>query len=250
MVVGCADNDDGRRVTITDNISTTDLPDVLTNTPPSRRGIAKKNAIIDAALEVVSEAGISGLSMRVVAAQAGIPLGAVGYYFAGKDDLIEAAFNRHIQRETARVSRTIARIGDSPSVEDLADRLADFVIEGLTTTHFQLRAEYEFTIEAVRRPALARSAATWQASLNTQLQAVLETLQSPSPRTDARLILAVLAGLEVDQLAIPIQQAHAQDIRDVLRRLVLSLQRDWGTEESNVNGARSSSTTSRQRKHR
>ena len=219
-------------MTITNDISTADLPDLLTNTPPSRRGIAKKNAIIDAALQVVSQVGISGLSMRVVAAQAGIPLGAVGYYFAGKDDLIQAAFDRHIQRETARVTRAIARIGDSPTVKDLADRLADFVIEGLTTTRFQLLAEYEFTIEAVRRPALAHSAAAWQSSLNTQLQAVLGTLHSPSPKTDARLILAVLAGLEIDQLAIELQPSHARDIRDVLRRLILSLQRDWDTKQS------------------
>lgn len=239
-----------RRVTITGDIPTTDLPDILTNTPPSRRGIAKKNAIIDAALDVVSQVGISGLSMRVVAAQAGIPLGAVGYYFAGKDDLIQAAFDRHIQRETARVTRAVARIGDTASAGDLADRLADFVIDGLTATRSQLLAEYEFTIEAVRRPVLAGSAAAWQASLNTQLQAVLETLHSPSPRTDARLILAVVAGLEIDQLATPIQQAHARDIRDVLRRLVVSLQNDWGNRKSETSDARSSRPKSPQPTHR
>ena len=214
-------------MTITENSSGADLPDALSKTPPSRRGIAKKNAIVDAALHVVSEVGIAGLSMRVVAAKAGIPLGAVGYYFEGKDDLIQAAFDRHIQRETARVTLAIARIGDSPSVADLSDRLADFVIEGLTSTRLQLLAEYEFTIEAVRRPALAQAAAAWQATLNTQLQAVLESMKSPSPRTDARLILAVLAGLEVDQLPYELRSDHARTIRDVLRRLVQSLESTW-----------------------
>ena len=219
-------------MTITDHHgNAADLPDSLSKTPPSRRGIAKKNAIIDAALQVVSEVGIAGLSMRVVAAQAGMPLGAVGYYFEGKDDLIRAAFDRHIQRETARVTLAIARIGDSPSIADLSDRLADFVIDGLTITRFQLLAEYEFTIEAVRRPALAQAAAAWQTTLNTQLQAVLESLNSPSPKTDARLILAVLAGLEVDQLPHRLRPAHARMIRDVLRRLVQSLETSWTATE-------------------
>ena len=181
--------------------SAVDLPDTLSKTPPSRRGMARKNAIIDAALEVVGRAGIAGLSLRVVAAQAGIPLSAVGYYFEGKDDLIQAAFDRHIQRETARVTTAISRMARTPAPltwpTDL--RLRD---PGLTDTRMQLLAEYEFTIEGVRRPALARASAAWQGTLNAQVQAVMATLNSPSPKADARLILAVLAGLEVDQLAI------------------------------------------------
>ncbi|GHP16495.1 hypothetical protein RN2511_012310 [Rhodococcus sp. NKCM2511] len=213
------------RVAITEHggNGSADLPDALSKMPPSRRGVAKKNAIVDAALEVVSEMGIAGLSMRVVAARAGIPLGAVGYYFAGKDDLIQAAFDRHIQRETARVTSAIARIGEHPSTDDLADRLADLVIDGLTHKRFRLLAEYEFTVEGVRRPALARASAAWQATLNIQLQTVLKNMDFTSPRTDARLILAVLAGLEVDHLPNELRPADARTIREVLRRLVQSL---------------------------
>jgi DNA-binding transcriptional regulator YbjK len=194
--------------------------------------VARKNAIIDAALEVVGRAGIAGLSLRVVAAQAQIPLSAVGYYFEGKDDLIQAAFDRHIQHETARVTRAIARMGESPGAADLADRLADFVIAGLTDTRMQLLAEYEFTIEGVRRPALARASAAWQATLNAQVQAVMESLHSPSPKADARLILAVLAGLEVDQLATELQPSDARMIRDVLRRLLWTLELAWSAPHS------------------
>ena len=194
--------------------------------------MARKNAIIDAALEVVGLFGIAGLSLRVVAAQAGIPLSAVGYYFEGKDDLIQAAFDRHIQHGTARVTKAISRMGESPSAADLADRLADFVIAGLTESRMQLLAEYAFTIEGVRRPALARASAAWQATLNAQVQAVMATLNSPSPKADARLILAVLAGLEVDQLAIELRASDAHMIRDVLRRMLWSLELAWSATQS------------------
>ena len=101
--------------------------------------MARKNAIIDAALEVVGRVGIAGLSLRVVAAQAGIPLSAVGYYFEGKDDLIQEAFDRHIQHETARVTKAISRMGESPSA---ADELTDLQTadRGLTDTQMQLLA--------------------------------------------------------------------------------------------------------------
>lgn len=156
-----------------------------------------------------------------------MPLAAVTYYFNGKDNLIAAAFQRHIHEETARVTKAITRMGGSPSAAALADRLADFVIDGLTDTRHQLLAEYEFTIEAVRRPALAEAAAAWQAIMNAQLQAVVESLGSSSPKADARLILAVLAGLEVDQLATTLEAAQARAIREVVRRLMLSLELSW-----------------------
>ena len=180
----------------------------------------------------MGRAGIAGLSLRVVAAEAAIPLSGVGYYFESKDDLIQAAFDRHVQHETARVTRAIARMGESPSAADLADRLADFVISGLTETRMQMQAEYEFMIEGVRRPTLAKASAAWQAMLNTQLQAVMECLESPSPKADARLILAVLAGLEVDQLATELQPSDARMIREVLRRLLLSLELAWRAGEA------------------
>ncbi|MFI2841450.1 TetR/AcrR family transcriptional regulator [Mycolicibacterium sp. PDY-3] len=207
-----------------------DLPDVISKMPPSRRGVARKNAIIEAALELTGRDGIAGLSMRAVAAKADIPLGAVGYYFDDKTDLIHAVYERHIERETARVARAIARMGDTPSPAALADHLADFVIEGLSTMKLHVLAEYEFTVEAARRPSLAQSSSAWQTVLNGQLRSVMESLGSRSPKTDARLILAVLAGLEVDQLPTDLDPATRRSIRDVLRRLLRCLELSWHSD--------------------
>lgn len=200
--------------------------------PKSRRGVARKNAIVEATLAVVGEDGMAGLSIRNVAARADIPMAAVGYYFNGKDDLIKAAFERHIRDETARVTRAITRMGASPSPAALADKLADFVIDGLIHSPLQLRAEYEFTVESVRRSGLAEAAAIWQSILQAQVQAVVAGLGSPRPNTDATLILAVLAGLEVDHLATDMSASHAAAIRDVLGRLLSSLALDWTAPQS------------------
>jgi hypothetical protein len=42
--------------------------------------------------------------------------------------------------------------------------------------------------------------------------------------TDTRLILAVLAGLEIDDLSAPLRSAQVNMIRSVLRRLFLALE--------------------------
>jgi DNA-binding transcriptional regulator YbjK len=191
--------------------------------PPSERGVARKTEILDAALRVIGRDGFGGLSMRALAAEAQMPLGAMGYYFKGKQELIVEAFYRHTHRETERVVKTITDLREGDPSQDVADRLAEFVIEGLGQAREQLLAEYAFLVESSRRPELARTSTTWQHSLRTQLQRVLVGMGSESPNTDARLILAVLAGLEVDNLAAPLQPAQARMVRAVLRRLFSAL---------------------------
>ena len=54
-----------------------------------RNDPARRDRIIDACLEVISESGVAGTSHRKVAARAGVPLGAMTYYFDGMDDLLQ-----------------------------------------------------------------------------------------------------------------------------------------------------------------
>ncbi len=197
-----------------------DIPDELTRMPPSKRGVARKTAILDAALRIIARDGMSGLSMRSVAAEAKIPLGAMGYYFDGKDDLIATAFQRHTQRETKRVVRTISRLHTELTPDELANRLADFIIDGLTQSREKLIAEYEFLVESTRRPDLERTSTAWQQSLLAQLHAVMTAINSSSPNADARLILAVMAGMEIDNLAAPLNPTRERTIRAVVQRLV------------------------------
>lgn len=201
-----------------------DLPDQLMSMPPSRRGVAKKTEILDAALRIIGRDGLGGLSMRALASEAQIPLSATGYYFKSKQDLVAEAFQRHTLQETERIVTTITELREGLTAEQLADRLADFIIEGLGPTRHRLIAEYEFLVESSRRPELARTSSAWQQSLQAQLRRVATSLGSTSPRTDTRLILAVLAGLEIDNLSAPSLPAQATMVRSVLRRLFLALE--------------------------
>jgi TetR/AcrR family transcriptional regulator, regulator of biofilm formation and stress response len=201
-----------------------DLPDQLSSMPPSKRGVVRKTEILDAALRIIGRHGLGGLSMRALATEAHIPLGAVGYYFKGKQQLVAEAFQRHTQQETERVVKTITDLREGLTSEQLAARLADFVIEGLGPARQRLIAEYEFLVESSRRPELARTSSAWQQSLQAQLRRVVTSLGSSSPKTDTRLILAVLAGLEIDNLSTPLLPAQANMIKSVLRRLFMALE--------------------------
>ena len=72
-------------------------------TPTADRGVGavvpdgpsdKEQRILDAVLAVLGRAGISGVSMRAVAREAGVALGLMNYYFTDKTALIAAALRR------------------------------------------------------------------------------------------------------------------------------------------------------------
>ena len=196
--------------------------------PPSKKGTERKNHILASALTVIGRDGLAALSMRTLAAEAELPLGALGYYFANKKQLVSEAFEAHSQRELRRVVQTISSIGDAGSAADLAGRLADFVIEGLHNQENALVAEYEFLVEASRRPEVARASTAWQQALQAQLANVLRRLGSSAPATDARLVMATVAGLEVDNLTSDaLTRSESVAIRETLARLIDALSRAW-----------------------
>lgn len=207
-----------------------DLPDDVMDMPPSRKGARRKTEIIDAVLRVIGRDGILDVSMRAVAAEASVPLGTVTYYFSNKEELIEAGFLRHTQRETARIVAAITRLS-ALAPADLARGLADFVVQGLTEHREQLVAEYQFLNASVRRDSLQRASAAWLQSLAAHLEERLTAFSSSSPKTDARLILAVLAGLEVDNLSVPLGPADERAIRAIIGRLFHGLEELWIQEK-------------------
>lgn len=214
-------------------MTTDDLQIDVIPMPPSRKGAQRKSAIIDAALRIIGRDGIQGVSMRVVAAEASVPLGTATYYFSDKEELIEAAFLRHTQRETTRIVKAITDLGGAPTGAALARGLADFVIEGLTDYREQLITEYQFLSELARRETLRRASTAWLQSLAAHLETVVAGLSSASPKTDARLILAVLAGLEVDHLGASVGRANERSIRAVLERLLQGMSELWQQENTN-----------------
>ena len=187
----------------------------------TERGGVRKAAILEAALRVIGDKGLAGLSMRAIAAEAGLPLGALGYYFKTKDDLILEAFELH--READRVLAAFAGVENGDHADDIAEHLTAFIHHGLTEARTSLVAEYEFLIESTRRPDLARVLRAWRQALQIQVSHVASRLGSDDPETDSEIILSVIAGLEIDHLSTPLHPSTTQAIRTALRRTITRL---------------------------
>lgn len=187
------------------------------------RGGARKEAIREAALRVVGDKGLAGLSMRAIASEADLPLGALGYYFKTKDDLILAAFELHTRREADRMLTAVMGVSANADAEEVAEKLTMYIQRGLTEERTSLVAEYEFLTESTRNPELARISRAWRQALQLQISHIAARLGSDDPETDAEIILSVVAGLEIDHLSVPPDPATRQAIRDALSRIISKL---------------------------
>lgn len=66
----------------------------MTGSTPRAPRTDRHEQILDAALRLLAQHGISGVSIRAVGREAGVAPGLVGYYFEDKTDLIRAALHR------------------------------------------------------------------------------------------------------------------------------------------------------------
>ena len=100
--------------------------------------VGRQERILDAVLALLSQHGISGVSMRAVARQAGVALGLVNYYYTDKTTLIGAALRRIEEQDVAMVEPDPARSPES-NLRAALRRVAN--AEFLTTEYLSLRLQ-------------------------------------------------------------------------------------------------------------
>lgn len=84
--------------------------------PVDRRN-ERRNRIAEAVLELASREGLDHVTLRSVAAEAGISMGQVQHYFATKDDMLLAAVQLATEGMGRRVGERIDSLGDSSESE-------------------------------------------------------------------------------------------------------------------------------------
>jgi TetR/AcrR family transcriptional regulator, regulator of biofilm formation and stress response len=198
----------------------------LRSTGKTARGAQRRIEIIDAAIEVMARVGLAGLSMRIVAGQAQLPLGALSYYFDDKSDLIAQAFQQLSDREIERVVRTAEQLQPTMSADELADLVADMIIDGFSSPQGAIVTRYELVTEASRDERLRPMFEAWYAAMVPALSRLFRDLGSRQPELDSRTVMAVMAGLEIDNIYRPLSPVDKRRIRATLRhafRAVIAL---------------------------
>jgi AcrR family transcriptional regulator len=91
-------------------------------TPPEPSSSETREQLLAAAERLFAERGFAGVSVRVIAAEAGVNWSLVGYYFRGKDGLLAEVYRRHcttLNRERLRMLSDARRTG--PQLESVIE---------------------------------------------------------------------------------------------------------------------------------
>ena len=190
---------------------------------------ARRDQILQAAYDVALQTGIDGVTVRAVAAEAGLSHGLVLFHFGRKDQLVASLLDRILATATIlRLSNDAARHAQAP------DRLPVLLrqeMEQFVGAPHDLRLFFEYWALGVREPAI-------RAKIGTALERYREAFRTladdalraePPRRADvtpdgfAAVAVSLLSGGAVQAMADP--EAFDMDsyliaVRTVLEQLV------------------------------
>lgn len=163
--------------------------------------MSRRLAVIgDAAITVLAERGMRGLTHRAVDEVAGLATGSTSYYARTRAALLELVVTRLAELEEADYAATPQPStveGAAALAEIVALFLADLLARGQTRT----LARYELALEATRRPELRACYDRAGKVIRQQTATMLVAAGSTEPQRHARMLTAWCDGVLFDSLA-------------------------------------------------
>ncbi len=113
-----------------------------------------RTAIVDAARTVVSQRGLSGMSLRVVAEQADVSVGTINYRIGDRAALLEAVTRREIELARAHRQAWRDRVGQTDPLDAgaLPDLVCAWLDDGAWDRRVSAINQCELTLKALRDP--------------------------------------------------------------------------------------------------
>lgn len=195
--------------------------------PAARRqskGERRREELLQATLRLIGARGADAVTHRAVAEEAGVPLSATTYYFASKEELLEQALLLAAREETDRLERLVLELApQSLSVEEWAAAVAHLLAGDVAAEPSRHVALFELGLEATRREPLRAELQRWQDAHLRLAEMGCRAIGSDDPQLDARVVVATLTGLMLQQLAGGREDFEDAVMRPALERLLQRL---------------------------
>lgn len=175
-----------------------------------------REALLEAAIRVVSEKGLRNLTYRAVAAEAGVTHGLVAHHFGSRDALIEEALELALTRslDTAPLNP------ESGQLEDLGRALPSMVSDDPDLQAFQ----FELMLESRRRPEIRPLLVKLYAHYRQASRDGLARMGIDDPAI-GDLVFAALDGLSFQQVTFG-DVEHTERVIERLRDLLAPIAHD------------------------
>jgi len=169
------------------------------STAATPKGERRRQALVEAAADLILEGGIEAVRHRAVATRAGLPLASTTYYFDSLDDLVACAVHFNGERELEAMRARVRDIEELPrSLEGTADLIVDLLIgpgEGDDRLERErLISRYERCVATARYPELRAVQARMREQVDELLTDLLERCGRAVHTRDVRRLVAVVDG--------------------------------------------------------
>ncbi|MEV5710857.1 TetR family transcriptional regulator [Actinoallomurus sp. NPDC052274] len=194
---------------------------VIRQEPAQARGRRRKDALLDAAVDLLERGGSAQVTHRAVADRAALPLAATTYYFRSREDLLTQAFTRLVARGVAAVRerlRPVAGAGPAAVADVVVGALAPFD-EAERSRHLAL---CELYFQVGREPAFRPLARTWSTVRHEAVTEVLRQGGYPHSPADVDILVAAVEGMIAQDL-VEARPGTIKTMVDTVTRLLRAL---------------------------
>ncbi len=152
-----------------------------------------------ALLEVAARSGLEAASVREVANEAGVSIGAVQHHFPTKDEMLAYSLRALSDRVLTRLANVDPDIDPARTLFAALSQLLPLDEQRGSEVHVMAA----FAVRAVTSPSLSVIRSSTLFTVRTGIATVLIRLGAPDPETRATLLLAAVHGLALDAASSP-----------------------------------------------
>jgi AcrR family transcriptional regulator len=154
----------------------------------------RRRLIADALMRVAAEQGLESVSLRHVAAQAGVSAGMVQHYFSSRDEMMAFALSVVRERSQIKVTEALAALGADPPPRLLLRTMIAALLPLDEHSRDNGRVALAFLAYTAVRPA---AAAALHDDTAQMVDFVAGMLGVPDPAGAASSLLALMEGLGI-----------------------------------------------------
>jgi DNA-binding transcriptional regulator YbjK len=155
--------------------------------------------ILRSTFELIGREGMTALSNRRIAADAGVSLGSLTYHFPSQAELLRESFSLFVEEEVVRLETIAADLrGARPGTKRVAAEVQRLAAENADRP--QQIAELELHLRAARDPGLQETARRCFVAYEELAAAALEALGVPDASRHAHAVVALMTGMGVQRL--------------------------------------------------
>jgi DNA-binding transcriptional regulator YbjK len=174
----------------------------------------RRTSLADAAITVLAEEGMRGLTHRAVDREASVPPGTTSAYFRTRQALLTALVTRLVELDQDELETTGRAMPIPRDASELTDSIVQFTRQRLTGPgRRRTLARYACTIESVRHPELREILVPRDNSGHAAVRLFLAAHGVPEPAARAIPFLACVDGLVFARLVAGDGEVPREDVR-------------------------------------